>query len=327
GSFMQIQVLAYQASLSVLVPKSQYTRAGGMGAVVHYGSNIVGPALAGVLYPTIGLSGIIGIDLITFAIAFLTLLVAPIPRAKTQQTNPSEPLLQQLTFGLRHIWQQPSLKALLLVSVMFAFVHDLGGTLHQPMILARSGGDAQVWASIVAAAGVGGVTSAVIVTLWGGPKQRIRGVLGGMLGAGLSKIVFGLGRSLTTWVPAQISASLNFPLLAGCRGALWMEAISPDIQGRIFSAKSLVIQLASLCAVVLSGPLADQVFEPAMQSEAIALPLLTTVFGNKPGSGMALMYTLCSVGLVFVALWGMFNPWLKQFDEPQTDSHPVPRQL
>ncbi|MGD1939159.1 MAG: MFS transporter [Cyanophyceae cyanobacterium] len=333
GSFMQIQVLAYQASMAVIVPKSQYTRANAMGATVHYGSTIVGPALAGSLYPAIGLSGIIGIDLTTFGIAFLTLLAAPIPNPVSPSKPSSgqrEPLTRQLTFGLRHILRQPSLKALLLLSAMFTFAHDLGATVSQPMILARSGGDAQVLASVSAAAGVGGVAGAVIISLWGGPKQRIRGVLGGMLGAGLSKMVFGLGRSLPVWVPAQVSSSLNFPLLGSCRGALWMESVTPQIQGRIFSAKSLVFQIASLGAVVCAGPLADQVFEPAMQTGAIAVPFLTTLFGRGAGSGMAIMYTFCSLGLVLVAIWGMFNPYLKRFDASSdtssTDSQPVPGQ-
>ena len=39
-----------------------------MAAIVHYGANIVGPALAGALYPMIELSGIVVIDLATFQV-------------------------------------------------------------------------------------------------------------------------------------------------------------------------------------------------------------------------------------------------------------------
>ena len=72
GGFEQIQTLAYQASVSIIVPKQHYTRANSMASVVHYGANIMGPAVSGALYPVVGLSGIVALDLVFFAAAYLT---------------------------------------------------------------------------------------------------------------------------------------------------------------------------------------------------------------------------------------------------------------
>ncbi|ASC72625.1 putative MFS-type transporter YfiS [Halomicronema hongdechloris C2206] len=46
GGFGQIQGLAYQTSISSMVPPHQLTRANSMNSAVHYGSAIFGPALA-----------------------------------------------------------------------------------------------------------------------------------------------------------------------------------------------------------------------------------------------------------------------------------------
>ena len=310
GGFSQIQSLAYQASLSLLVPQQQYTRAASMGAIVHYGSQIFAPALAGMLYPVIQLSGIVSIDLVTFAIAFITLLLARMPQPLPTQ-SPSEHWTRQLTFGWRHLWQQPQLKALLLFILLFVFAHDLGSALYQPMILARTGGSAQALASVSAAAGVGGVVGAVIVSLWGGPKRRGVGLLAGYMGAGLSKLVFGLGRSLPVWVPAQVCSSLNFPLLGSCRSALWMAQVAPDIQGRVFAANSLVTQVASILATGLAGPLADRLFEPAMMSNSGLANWLSPLFGSGAGAGMAVLYTACSAALLLLGISGFFVPSLR----------------
>ncbi|MEM9978313.1 MAG: MFS transporter, partial [Cyanobacteria bacterium P01_D01_bin.2] len=248
GGFSQIQILTYQASLSLIVPKQHYTRAGSMGAMVHYGSQIIGPALAGILYPIIHLSGIVGIDFATFMVAFGTLFAASIPQP-TKVTPLSESWTRQLTFGFCYVWQRPSLKTLLLLTVLFTFAHDFGAALQSPMILARTQGSPVAVASISAAAGVGGVVGAIVLTLWGGPKRRIYGLLAGYTGAGVSKLVFGLGQSLSVWVPAQVCSSLNFPLIGSCRSALWMDKISPDIQGRVFAANALVTQLVSAIAI------------------------------------------------------------------------------
>ncbi len=325
GGFSQIQMLAYQASVSLMVTKRHYTRTGSMVSVVHYGSSIVGPALAGGLYPRIGLTGIIVIDLITFAVAIVTLLLAPIPQPPIpqppipqppiSQIKPSQPerLTSQLTFGFRQIWQQPSLKALLLVTVLFTFAHDLGGALHSPMILARTNGSAQALASVSAMAGIGGVVGAVVVSIWGGPKQRIQGVLGGYIGAGLCKTVFGLGQSLTIWLPAQVCSSLNFPLLSSARSALWMEHVTPAAQGRVFAANSLVIQSASALAVLLAGPLADRLLEPAMMPGGTLVRWTAFVFGSGPGAGMAVLYVGCALAMVLIGIGGFLLPQLKAF--------------
>ena len=310
GSFSQIQMLAYQASLSLLVPQQQYTRAASMGAIVRYGSQIFAPALAGMLYPVIQLSGIVGIDLATFAIAFITLLLAPIPQPSKAPPQ-SEHWTRQLTFGFRHIWQQPQLKALLLFTLMFVFAHDLGSALYQPLILARTSGSAQALASVSAAAGVGGVAGAVIVSLWGGPKRRVLGLLIGYMGAGLSKLAFVLGRSPMVWVPAQVCSSLNFPLLGSCRSALWMAHVAPDIQGRVFAANSLVTQVASILATGLAGPLADRLFEPAMMSNSGLANWLSPLFGSGAGAGMAVLYTACSAALLLLGISGFFVPSLR----------------
>ncbi|MEP0920131.1 hypothetical protein NC981_25385 [Leptolyngbya sp. DQ-M1] len=99
------------------------------------------------------------------------------------------------------------------MSSLFWLAHDLGGAVYAPLILARTGNDAQILGTIASAAGLGGVSSALILSAWGGPKRHIHGVLLGMIGAGLSKTMFGLARMPSVWLPAQFCSSLNFPLL------------------------------------------------------------------------------------------------------------------
>lgn len=155
GGFGQIQLLAYQTSMTLLVSKQHYTRANSMASVVHYGSNIIGPALAGPLYLGIGLPGILLIDLMTFTMAIAILLAVPIPQP--QEGTQPETVLSQLTFGFRYIWRQSGLKTLLLIAAIFWFAHDLGGAIYRPMVLARTNGSAEILASTATAAGLGGV--------------------------------------------------------------------------------------------------------------------------------------------------------------------------
>ena len=177
------------------------------------------------------------------------------------------------------------------------------------MILARTDGSAQVLASTAAAAGIGGVTGAVLLSVWGGPKQRVTGMLAGFIGAGLSKTVFGLGRSPQIWIPAQFCSSLNFPLLGSSENALWMKSITAEKQGRVFAANALVLQGVSAIAALIAGPLAENVFEPWVTSLG-KLPFLSYLWGTGSGAGVALLYVLTSLGLVLVGVLGWFWPAL-----------------
>lgn len=314
GGFGQIQSLAYKTSISSLVTPRQLTRASSMNSAIHYGSAIFGPALAGVAYPLIGLLGILGVDLVTFGVAIATLCAIPIPQPPRQKTTERESRWAKLTFGFRAVWRQPSLRSLLLITTAFWFFHDLGGAIYDPMILARTHGSAQILASTAAAAGIGGVTGAILLSVWGGPKRRINGMLAGFIGAGLSKTVFGLGRSPAIWIPAQFCSSLNFPLLGSSATALWMTQIKPEQQGRIFAANDLVLQGLSAIAVLLAGPLADHLLEPAMMSEGAWVNWLSPVFGSGPGAGMAIPYTVCSLTLLLLGIGGWFVPQLRAIE-------------
>lgn len=323
GSFGQIQQLAYSTSIAMIVPQQHYTRASSMGSMVHYGSAIFAPALAGSLYPVVGLLGILLIDLTTFTVAIATLVAVNIPQPSRPDAD--QQVLETLTFGLRYIWNHRGLRALLVTTALFWFAHDLGGAIYDPMILARTDGSAQLLGSVAASAGVGGVTGAVIISVWGGPKRRIDGMLLGFIGAGLSKTVFGLGRTTFVWIPAQFCSSLNFPLLSSAETALWMANVAPEMQGRVFAANALILQIVSAIAIFIAGPLAERVFEPAMSPGGKLVSLLGGIFSSGSGAGMAVLYVITAISLLLVGCGGFAYRELQELEpiKPNRDNHTI----
>lgn len=302
GSFVQIQQLAYLTSIALIVPEQHYTRANSMGSMVHYGSAIVAPALAGILYPIIGLLGLLLIDGITFVVAIATLLFIQIPRIQNHHDFQADSIGKQIGFGFHFIWQNPSLKALLITTALFWFFHDLGGAVYDPMILARTNGNATILGSTASAAGMGGVVGALIVSGWGGPKNQLHGMLLGFIGAGISKTIFGLGRSPLVWLPAQFCSSLNFPLLGSSETAIWMMNVPLALQGRVFAANSLIIQAVSAIALLSAGFIADNILEPIMQTNNYFSLAFGYLVGHESGSGIALLYIFCSIAMLLVGL-------------------------
>jgi len=313
GIFDQIQKLAYSAVISTMMPEKHYSRASSLSFLASYGASIIAPTLAGILYSVIGLSGIFTIDLATFTIAIATLVSVKIPQPAIASNPHPAPfhLLQELSFGFRYIVERPSLLALLMSVSLFWFAHDIGAALYSPMILARTGNNARILGTILSAAGAGGVLGASIVSIWGGPRRRIRGFLLGMAGAGLSKIVFGFGQALSIWIPAQFCSSFNFPILGSSNEAIWLAKVPPELQGRVFATRAVIVQLASAIGLLIAGPLADRVFEPAMQPGGFLAAIFGPILGTGAGAGMALLYAISSLGLLLVAVGGYASRLLR----------------
>ncbi len=117
GAGAAFQWPAYSAAISTMIPKEQYTRANGMMSLVEAGPGVVSPLMAGALMPFIGVSGILIVDVLTFAIAILALAAVFIPQPpRTAEGQEAEGnILKQAAFGFKYIFARPSLLGLQLI--------------------------------------------------------------------------------------------------------------------------------------------------------------------------------------------------------------------
>ncbi|MEM8830549.1 MAG: MFS transporter [Cyanobacteria bacterium P01_G01_bin.19] len=314
GGLEKFGQLAYQASLSLLVRPQNYTRANSMTSIIYYGSNIVAPAIAGILYPAIGLGGVWSLNLVTYGIAIIIIALLQIPQPQTDKSKlqkASSQLAaawQEVTFGLRYLWSSSRLRTLLGITLMFEIAKNIGSTVYNPLVLARTDGNSQALAATSTLAGFGGLTGAIALSFWGGLQRNERGMLMGFIGAGLAKTVFGIGRGLSVWLPAQFCSSLNFPLIESSETALWMAATPTQVQGRVFAARSLIFELMSVLITLVAGVMAERLFEPAMTSPSLLQSLFAPIFGTAPGAGIALLYVFSAVAMMLVGIlsWRSF---------------------
>ncbi|MEM1254632.1 MAG: MFS transporter [Cyanobacteria bacterium P01_H01_bin.21] len=302
GSFGHIQSLTYTTIIPMLVPQEHHMRAAGMGAMAGYSTGIFAPALAGILYPAIGLFGITAIDMGTFAIAVLTLLFISIPinhGANQNEKTDSTPIWQTLTFGFRYIFSHPELRAMIIVLSSFAFLHQIGETLYQPMILARTGSDTKLLGTVVAVAGVGGLIGGGILTVSGGFRSPRRGLLVGILSVGIGKLIFGFGHGPVVWAGARLGTSISEPIIFSTYTACWYAMVPANLQGRVFAADHLIGLVVGASASLVAGPLADYVFEPAGW-----ISIFGPIADTYPGFGMTVLYGLTAAGILTVGVIG-----------------------
>jgi predicted MFS family arabinose efflux permease len=331
GAFEAFQVPAYTASVSVLVPKEQYARASGMRSLANNASQMFAPIFAGLILRIVDIDGVMLIDVATFLVAMVTLFIVRIPRPAASaegKTAHGEPFLHQMSFGFRYIFRRPGLLWLIFVFTCINFVAALTWfALLAPMILGRTGGDELALASVQTALGVGGVLGGLAMSAWGGPKRRIHGVLAGtVISFLLGDFVLGAGHSLPVWVAGAFMGSLFIPLIVGSDQAIWQAKVAPDVQGRVFGVQGMIRTAVMPLGFLVAGPLADQVFGPALMHDGGLANTFGWLVGTGPGSGIGLMFVCTSLLGVTIGLTGYLFPWVRNVerDLPDHDVEVVP---
>jgi DHA3 family macrolide efflux protein-like MFS transporter len=303
GAFQALQWPAYSATITLLVPKQHYTRTSAMMSLAESSGFVFSPILAAVLLRPIGLAGIMVIDVATMSLAVGTLLMLRIPQPKTSAAGREGQgsFWQESVYGFRYIFTRPSLLGLQLVFFVGNLLSTFAWTLFTPLILTRTGNNELALGSVQSAMGFGAVAGGLVLSIWGGPRRRVHGVLlGWAVTSLLGQLVFGLGHGPTFWAVVGFLSAFIAPVVDASNQAIWQAKVAPDVQGRVFSTRRLIAQLSIPLAMLMAGPLADHVFEPAMRGEGVLVPLFGRVVGSGPGAGMALMIVFSGL-LGFIA--------------------------
>lgn len=305
GAFQAFQFPAYSAAITMMVKKEHYARASAMLSTARDFSGVFAPIVAGVLLGFIGLSGIMVIDIVTFVFAISAILAVHVPQPPPSEEGKKgrRSFMSDAFYGFRYIYERKPLLGLQLVFLTFNLVVTFGFVVDQPMVLARTGDSAPTLGTVLSMGGIGGVAGGVVMTLWGGPKRKVDGIIGGMLALSVGGIVlFGLGREVVVWSVGLFIGAFIVPIANGCSQAIWQAKVPPDLQGRVFATRALIASVGTPIAMLLAGPIADLVAEPALTGGGV--PVASALVGSGPGAGMSLMLVIAGVLGAIVAVAG-----------------------
>ena len=307
GIFGAFQWPAYSAAISTMLPRAQYGRANGLLSLAESVSGVFAPIFATGLLALVGLSGVQLFDIFSFTVAVSALLVVHIPQPEISEagTAGKGSLIQESVYGFRYILRRPSLLGLQVTFLGINLTGNVAGTIQAPMLLARTGSDEAVLATVQSVTAAGSVLGGLLLSTWGGPKRRVHGVLLGMiLTSVLGEMFMGVGRTVVSWSAAGFLFGMIMPFVNGSNQAIWQAKVPPDLQGRVFAARRMIAQITAPIAMLIAGPLADQVFEPAMQAGGSLAPVFGGLVGTGAGAGMGLMLVIFGALGALVGLAG-----------------------
>ena len=319
---------SYSAAVSTMVPKEQYGRANGMMSFVETGPSIAAPMLAGVLLPTIGIEGILYIDLaaLAFAILCLSLVSIPQPARTVEGQEGAGSIWQEALFGFRYIFKRPSLVGFVGIVFLTNFLCGFANAVQTPMILARSGNDSLALGAVRTAGAISFAVGGLVMTIWAGVKRRINGfLLGWALFWFFEAVLFGLGQSAKMWVPLALVGGIFATLGVTSGQTLLQVKVAPDVQGRVFAARRLLTWAPDMITPLLGGAMADFWMEPAMQSGGWLSDRFAWLVGTAPGAGMALQMIFFGTLTIATLLMGFAIPSVRNMEDILPDHDQLER--
>jgi hypothetical protein len=237
------------------------------------------------------------------------LLWAHIPQPKVSEIGAQSrgSLWQDTLFGFGYIRKRAGLFSLIKMFMAANFFLAIGATLMAPMILSRSQNNTMALATVQTVGALGGIAGGTLLSVWGGPKRRIHGVLLGGIGACLLGVVWlGVSSRLLFWAIGSFFFSFFEPFVEGINLSIWQSKVEADLQGRVLSARHVMAQIPFLLGVLASGLLAQNATAPLMQREMFftqwigsgigAVLSLFLIFAGISGAAVFLLgYAFCNI--------------------------------
>ena len=283
---------AYRASTTLLVPKRNLSRASAMTQLSQALAQLLSPIAAGFLVIFIQIQGVILIDLATFLFASVTLLIVNFPEPKTTLagTLSRGSLLQESTYGWKYIQARPGLMGLLIFFSVINFTFCTAEVLFTPLVLSFS--SVKDLGMVLSIGGSGMLIGSIVMSIWGGPKPHIYGILGSELLLGISLFLMGIKTSVVLIAFGKFIAFFTLPIIQGSSNAIWQTKVEPDIQGKVFATRRMFAWSARPPAYLFAGPLAERIFEPLMAVNSPLAGSVGQVIGTGSGRGIGLIFML-----------------------------------
>ena len=290
--FALLQGPAIGASITMLVPDKHRDRANAIHQVTQPFANLVGPLLAGFLYAWVDVTGIILLDLLTFVVAVtvISFVHIPTPPASADSNAAGGTLWSELKGGIIFLLKR---KGLLMLTLYFTFVNFITNGVFRimmPYYLILTN-DEHLVGILLGLGSLGLVTGGIATIFWRGTGSRVDTIMIGQMLAGLGLMFFGIVRTPLALGIVSFLMMLPYKMTNALLASINQVKIPPDMQGRVISLQINLASLATPLVLIITGPLIDNILEPAVGGESWVL--LSPLFGSEPGAGMGLYIMVC----------------------------------
>jgi len=277
-----IQTPAVGAILPQIVPKDKLTKVNGANGSIQAVIMFVSPMVSAALLGMASIEIIFFIDVVTAAIAIVTLLaflkIAVHERASQQQTTS---YFNDFKQGLLYVKNHRFLSRFFLFFAVFCLMMAPAAFL-TPLQVTRSFGN-NVWqlTAIEIAFSIGMMAGGGIIASWGGFRNKIATMTLASLVMGACTLALGIVPVFWIYLIFMALFGVAMPIFNTPTTVILQEQIEEDYLGRVFGVMGMISTSMMPVGMLLFGPIADFVdIEWLLIGTGVFIILLSILLGR-----------------------------------------------
>ena len=307
---------SYRATLTDILEEENYAKASGLIQVAGSAKYLISPVIAGVILSVADIRVILLLDILTFITTCLMIfLVRKSMNSETQ--NYKKDSFKGLLEGLFIIKENRGVYSLVIIMFFVCFFMGFIQILIRPMILALSNVKTAGMMESLCAVGL------LIGSLWigiAGIKKNYSKILAvACFFCGIFMSMTGVNENLAIIGISTFLFFSTLPFMNSCADVLVRVSIPNELQGRVWGLISLITQMGTVAAYIISGVMADYVFEPMFNKNGILVENIGIIIGTGKGRGIGFMLILSGIGMLIMAIIIWKNREIREVSEKCVD--------
>lgn len=258
--FQAFHLPAANAIIPLMVPKDKLSRINGINYLFTGLISAIGPIIGASLLVFLTIDQTLWIDIITFLIAIIPLLLIKIPSIpKKTEKEEKDSFIKDFRIGVNFIKSVPGLLALLTFGSLFNFFIMPYNTLITYYVIIYHLGKVTELAIVMASIQGSIFIGAVIVTIKKEWKRKIPIIVFGASFQYIGIIIASLA-PLSNFLIISIGSfifAFMFPVINTIIYTIMQTTIPPEKQGRVLSISMAIATVVSPIGMFISGPLAE----------------------------------------------------------------------
>ncbi len=269
-----IQTPAVNALVPQLVPENQLMRFNGINAAMQSFVQFAAPAAAGALLTASTLRSTLMIDVLTAiaGVGIVSCLFIPMQ----DNFRKSASVLKDMKNGFRYAFSDRLIGRVLVVYGLFTFFCVPAGFL-AGLLVSRVYGDTYWYLTAVELAGFAGMMAGgVIISIWGGFKNRLATLRAGLAVFGAMAIGMALSRNFIFYLSLMVLYGIALTTVQTATTTIIQEKVELSVQGRVFGLLGSMYSGFMPLGMAIFGPMADAIpLQWIMAVSGLALILIS----------------------------------------------------
>lgn len=298
--FTALMEPAFKVTITDLLSEEDFAKAGGMVQIANNAKLLISPAIAGLLLQITTVSTLIIIDILTFFITAFTIVVVKKGMVTKRREDASLSFRREMKEGIAAILGKSGIVAIIVIMTIAVFCLGFVQILSKPLILAfASETELGILATVSA---MGMMVGSIVISCMKNAKSYVRMLSLGLFGCGIFFALMGVKEDLFLIAAFGFMMFVFMPAVQIGAEVLIRMNLANEVQGRAFGLISFITQMGYIFAYILSGVLADYVFEPFMCSNSLLAIKIGKAIGAGEGRGIALLILIAGMALAIVGI-------------------------